>query len=127
MGLFSGSVNHTKLSVRLPLTEFIMHLLKVHTVDAQMIQDAQRFAMDLVLSLERVLHGKIKPSETVHMKYHCLELTLLSIASDFSMVLHMDLPHCERSDSLIIARYGIYTPCPHYHNLRKMRSFYAQR
>ena len=28
-----------------------------------MIQDAEQFTMNLVLSLERVLHGKIKPSE----------------------------------------------------------------
>ncbi len=32
------------------------------TVDAQMIQDADRFQMDLVGGLERTLHGKIKPS-----------------------------------------------------------------
>ncbi|KAL8894261.1 MAG: hypothetical protein Q9192_004473 [Flavoplaca navasiana] len=31
-------------------------------VDAQMIQDASRFKMDLVGMLERILHGKIKPS-----------------------------------------------------------------
>ena len=32
-------------------------------VDAQMVQDAERFAMDLFGGLERVLHGKIKPSK----------------------------------------------------------------
>jgi U3 small nucleolar RNA-associated protein 23 len=32
------------------------------TVDAQMIQDTDRFQMDLVGGLERTLHGKIKPS-----------------------------------------------------------------
>lgn len=32
------------------------------TVDAQMIQDTSRFKMDLLGGLERVLHGKIKPS-----------------------------------------------------------------
>lgn len=34
----------------------------MYTVDAQMIQDADRFQMDLVGGLERTLHGKIKPS-----------------------------------------------------------------
>ena len=33
-----------------------------YAVDAQMIQDADRFQMDLVGGLERTLHGKIKPS-----------------------------------------------------------------
>lgn len=33
-------------------------------VDAQMIQDAEQFRMNLVLALERVLHGKVKPSES---------------------------------------------------------------
>ena len=28
-----------------------------------MIQDAEQFRMNLVLALERVLHGKVKPSE----------------------------------------------------------------
>ena len=31
-------------------------------VDAQMIQDTNRFSMDLVAGLERTLHGKVKPS-----------------------------------------------------------------
>jgi U3 small nucleolar RNA-associated protein 23 len=31
-------------------------------VDAQMIQDAERFKMDLVSGLERTLNGKVKPS-----------------------------------------------------------------
>ena len=31
-------------------------------VDAQMIQDAEGFKMDLVGGLGRVLHGKVKPS-----------------------------------------------------------------
>ena len=34
----------------------------MHTVDAEMIQDADRFQMNLVGGLERTLHGKIKPS-----------------------------------------------------------------
>lgn len=31
-------------------------------VDAQMIQDTERFKMDLVGGLERTLSGKVKPS-----------------------------------------------------------------
>lgn len=31
-------------------------------VDAQMIQDTNRFSMDLAAGLERTLHGKVKPS-----------------------------------------------------------------
>lgn len=31
-------------------------------VDAQMIQDVDRFKMDLVRGLERTLQGKVKPS-----------------------------------------------------------------
>lgn len=31
-------------------------------VDAQMIQDSQRFSMDLIASLERTLSAKVKPS-----------------------------------------------------------------
>ena len=33
-------------------------------VDAQMIQDADRFTMDLVGGLERVLHGRVKLSRS---------------------------------------------------------------
>jgi hypothetical protein len=32
-------------------------------VDAELIQDASRFKMDLLGGLERTLHGKIKPSK----------------------------------------------------------------
>jgi U3 small nucleolar RNA-associated protein 23 len=32
----------------------------MYTVDAQMIQDADRFKMDLIGGLERTLHGKVK-------------------------------------------------------------------
>ena len=31
-----------------------------------MIQDAEKFTMNLVLALERVLHGKVKPSERLN-------------------------------------------------------------
>jgi U3 small nucleolar RNA-associated protein 23 len=31
-------------------------------VDARMLQDAERFKIDLVKGLERTLHGKVKPS-----------------------------------------------------------------
>jgi len=34
----------------------------IETVDAQMLQDTQRFKMDLIAGLERTLHGTIKPS-----------------------------------------------------------------
>lgn len=34
-----------------------------YVVDAQMIQDADKFTMNLVPALERVLHGRVKPSE----------------------------------------------------------------
>ncbi|KAL8906972.1 MAG: hypothetical protein Q9171_006047 [Xanthocarpia ochracea] len=38
------------------------------TVDAQMIQDTSRFKMDLLGGLERVLHGKIKPSNVTQRR-----------------------------------------------------------
>lgn len=37
-------------------------------VDSQMIQDTARFKMDLLVGLERVLHGKIKPSELLSLR-----------------------------------------------------------
>lgn len=42
--------------------QFVVFWLTVHLVDAQMIQDSQRFSMDLVASLERTLSAKVKPS-----------------------------------------------------------------
>lgn len=35
-------------------------------VDAQMIQDAARYKMPLAQSLERTLHGQVKPSTSIH-------------------------------------------------------------
>ena len=40
-------------------------------IDAQMIQDTDRFSMDLVGGLERTLHGKVKPSGSM---YICLSM-----------------------------------------------------
>lgn len=40
----------------------IIELMANFIVDAQMIQDSDRFKMDLVGGLERTLHGKVKPS-----------------------------------------------------------------
>lgn len=50
-----GAFKMTKISFILAI------LILTFTVDAQMIQDADRFKMDLTGSLERVLHGKVKP------------------------------------------------------------------
>lgn len=41
---------------------FAPTLMPASPVDAQMIQDAERFKMDLVSGLERTLNGKVKPS-----------------------------------------------------------------
>ena len=49
-----GAFKMTKIS-------FIAILILTFIVDAQMVQDADRFKMDLTGSLERVLHGKVKP------------------------------------------------------------------
>lgn len=38
-------------------------LTMLTAVDAQMIQDAGRYKMDLIRGLERTLHGKVKPSK----------------------------------------------------------------
>lgn len=40
----------------------VLWLINHTTVDGQMIQDTQRFKMDLVGGLERTLSGKVKPS-----------------------------------------------------------------
>jgi len=40
----------------------MLMLMLAFPVDAQMIQDAERFKMDLVSGLERTLNGKVKPS-----------------------------------------------------------------
>ena len=42
-----------------------MHCLQPDVVDAQMIQDTERFKMDLAGSLQRTLHGTVKPSMRV--------------------------------------------------------------
>lgn len=44
-------------------------LMTIFVVDAQMIQDTERFKMDLVGGLERTLHGKVKPS--MHLSHTC--------------------------------------------------------
>lgn len=44
------------------LLSFGTRLMALFVVDAQMIQDTERFKMDLVGGLERTLHGKVKPS-----------------------------------------------------------------
>ena len=48
-------------------------------VDAQMIQDAERFTMDLLSSLERVLHGKDKLSGLFQtlLVHHCAQILML--------------------------------------------------
>ena len=63
MGLCSDFVNLTKSLVRIPSPIYYIPTSSLYVVDARMIQDAEQFTMNLVLSLERVLHGKVKPSE----------------------------------------------------------------
>ena len=63
MGLCSDFVNLTKSLVRIPSPIYYTPTSSLCVVDARMIQDAEQFIMNLVLSLERVLHGKVKPSE----------------------------------------------------------------
>lgn len=60
----------------------LMHQFELHfnfrepyqvLVDAQIIQDATRFSMNLPLGLERTLHGKVKPSQSglISRVYYC--------------------------------------------------------
>jgi U3 small nucleolar RNA-associated protein 23 len=45
-------------------------------LDAEIIQDAARFHMDLIGGLERTLHGKVKPSKFKYLSRHAhLKLT----------------------------------------------------
>jgi len=63
MDSFSVSVSHIKSSVcSRPLSSSVIRANMVWIVDAQMVQDTDRFTMDLTGGLERVLHGKVKPS-----------------------------------------------------------------
>ena len=64
MASHSASESHIKCLVCAPFTyrkAFTKTDISV-LVDAQMIQDTNRFSMDLVAGLERTLHGKVKPS-----------------------------------------------------------------
>lgn len=54
------------------LASFGTRLMTISVVDAQMIQDMERFKMDLVGGLERTLHGKVKPS--MHPSLTCGQL-----------------------------------------------------
>jgi U3 small nucleolar RNA-associated protein 23 len=51
----------------------IIQLKAKFIVDAQMIQDSDRFKMDLVGGLERTLHGKVKPSMRKRLGIECIE------------------------------------------------------
>lgn len=63
MGSFLASASLTKSLVCYQITT-VLHVPQLTSlVDAQMVQDAERFTMDLFGGLERVLHGKIKPSK----------------------------------------------------------------
>ncbi len=61
MDSFSVSGSRIKSSVRSTPLSFSVILANI-PVDAQMVQDTDRFTMDLIGGLERVLHGKVKPS-----------------------------------------------------------------
>lgn len=77
---------------------FGTRLIMVFVVDAQMIQDTERFKMDLVGGLERTLHGKVKPS--MHPSLTCgwhLHWYLL-LASDNAMLYTASL-HDTRSSA----------------------------
>ena len=50
------------LPVPAPLEKLLLILAASPIVDAQMMQDAHRFKMDLVKSLTQTFHGQIKPS-----------------------------------------------------------------
>jgi hypothetical protein len=47
-------------------------------VDAQMLQDADRFKMDIVKGLERTLSGKVKPSTSFISRPHTQALIATS-------------------------------------------------
>jgi len=56
----------------------------MHVVDAEIIQDAARFKMDLVAGLERTLQGKVKPS-TSTLPIPQLSLTHITVVTQCSM------------------------------------------
>ncbi len=66
--LRSGSGSHIKSWVRSLWGHYrALKLMRIPLVDAQMIQDTERFKMDLVGGLERTLHGKVKPSMCIYV------------------------------------------------------------
>lgn len=80
------------------LASFGTRLMTNFVVDAQMIQDTERFKMDLVGGLERTLHGKVKPS--MHPSLTCgwhINWYLL-LASDNAMLYTASL-HDTRSSA----------------------------
>lgn len=78
---------------RSPITDH-----RKRAVDAQMIEDTERFKMDLVGGLERTLSGKVKPS-TQHFSLIKKTTTAQAIISSdntmlYSTPLHQFLPPC---------------------------------
>lgn len=72
----------------------------LRAVDADLVKDATRFKMDLTASLERTLHGKVKPSECI-MHECAKELSCLTAAtSDHTMLYAAPVRPAERAGNV---------------------------
>lgn len=80
------------------LASFGTRLMTIFVVDARMIQDTERFKMDLVGGLERTLHGKVKPSMHPSLSCDWQIQSCLLLASDNAMLYPASL-HDTRSSA----------------------------
>lgn len=95
-------------------------LIRIITVDAQMIQDTDRFKMDLLSALERVLHGKVKLCMHVDAEEIVLEGTYFALVITQCSMRHLyTLPSTPQpqKDSFIATAKGMERRRCNHHTL----------
>lgn len=98
------------------LASFGTRLMSIFVVDAQMIQDTEKFKMDLVGGLERTLHGRVKPSMSLVVgiqlgTYYSQVITQCSIRHLYTIP---DLPRPEKDALVAVAKRMERRRCNHH-------------